>query len=334
MDRKAAPDNGDPTETSPCHLPLCELPTPRASDAHGPGRHGHGGPDLRTTLAELTTGNLGTLDETTWGIYAAAIARWELLTGRPVPAPTQPGRYRKTVLAPPFVEWLMGLPAHWVTDPSFGLPRTAALRVLGNGVVPAQAATALRLLLCRYRDPCHTAGGSSRAGQLGCPRRATSRSLGLPLATATHRRSSDAVDPEPISTSATPRRLGRVEKERGNQRAPGEQSRKEGGKVFGGGSRATVAITVLVKNPSKAGTATIHYTEVGDYLTREEKLAKVAAAGGVAGPESVVHIVRVTRASLGRHLYCRRLEGRPAMPPRVVSIDLNALIDPGSHARS
>ncbi|GGS10225.1 hypothetical protein GCM10010169_63760 [Micromonospora fulviviridis] len=126
------------------------LPTPRASDAHGPGHHGHGGPDLRTTLAELTTGNLGTLDETTWGIYAPAVARWELLTGRPVPAPTQPGRYGKTVLAPPFVEWLMGLPAHWVTDPSFGLPRTAALRVLGNGVVPAQAAAALRLLLCRY----------------------------------------------------------------------------------------------------------------------------------------------------------------------------------------
>ncbi|MFI7650339.1 hypothetical protein ACIBTZ_30295 [Micromonospora sp. NPDC049460] len=45
----------------------------------------------------------------------------------------------------------MGLPAHWVTDPTLALPRTAALRVLGNGVVPAQAATALRLLLCRHR---------------------------------------------------------------------------------------------------------------------------------------------------------------------------------------
>ncbi|MFG1888070.1 hypothetical protein ACGFIR_09400 [Micromonospora sp. NPDC049051] len=44
----------------------------------------------------------------------------------------------------------MGLPPRWVTDPTLALPRTAALRVLGNGVVPAQAATALRLLLCRH----------------------------------------------------------------------------------------------------------------------------------------------------------------------------------------
>ena len=36
---------------------------------------------------------------------------------------------------------------------------------------------------------------------------------------------------------------------RGNQRTAGEQSRREGGKVFGAGSRATVAITVLVKKP-------------------------------------------------------------------------------------
>lgn len=63
---------------------------------------------------------------------------------------------------------------------------------------------------------------------------------------------------------------------RGNQRTAGEQSRKEGGKVFGGGSRATVAITVLVKNPSKDGPATIYYSDIGDYLSAEEKLAKVA----------------------------------------------------------
>ncbi|MFJ9393189.1 DEAD/DEAH box helicase [Nocardioides sp. NPDC101246] len=77
---------------------------------------------------------------------------------------------------------------------------------------------------------------------------------------------------------------------RGNQRTAGEQSRKEGGKVFGGGSRATVAITVLVKDPTKTGPATIHYTDVGDYLTAEQKLAKVASAGGVTGLETVTHI--------------------------------------------
>ncbi|MGF9753763.1 type ISP restriction/modification enzyme [Microvirga sp. 0TCS3.31] len=74
---------------------------------------------------------------------------------------------------------------------------------------------------------------------------------------------------------------------RGNQRTAGEQSRKEGGKVFGGGSRATVAITVLVKKPGAEGTATVHYTDIGDYLTREEKLKKVAEAGGVTGLESL-----------------------------------------------
>ncbi|PKW14287.1 DEAD/DEAH box helicase [Saccharopolyspora spinosa] len=70
---------------------------------------------------------------------------------------------------------------------------------------------------------------------------------------------------------------------RGNQRTAGEQSRKEGGKIFGGGSRATVAVTVLVKNPDKIGQATIHYTDIGDYLTREQKLAKVADAGSLTG---------------------------------------------------
>ncbi|MEU0573682.1 type ISP restriction/modification enzyme [Dermacoccus sp. NHGro5] len=65
---------------------------------------------------------------------------------------------------------------------------------------------------------------------------------------------------------------------RGNQRTAGEQSRKEGGKIFDAGSRATVAITVLVKDPAKSGPATIHYTDIGDYLTREQKLGKVSEA--------------------------------------------------------
>lgn len=74
---------------------------------------------------------------------------------------------------------------------------------------------------------------------------------------------------------------------RGNQRTAGEQSRREGGKVFGGGSRATVAITVLVKNPDKPGPATIHYTDVGDYLSAEQKLQNVEGAGTVFGLDSV-----------------------------------------------
>jgi predicted helicase len=77
---------------------------------------------------------------------------------------------------------------------------------------------------------------------------------------------------------------------RGNQRTAGEQSRKEGGKVFGGGSRATVAITVLVKNPDRAGPATIHYADIGDYLAREQKLERIAATGSVRGLEPVTQI--------------------------------------------
>ena len=72
---------------------------------------------------------------------------------------------------------------------------------------------------------------------------------------------------------------------RGNQRTGGEQSRREGGKVFGGGSRATVAITLLVKNSEKSTPATIRYADIGDYLSREQKLAKVRAAGGINGVE-------------------------------------------------
>ena len=67
---------------------------------------------------------------------------------------------------------------------------------------------------------------------------------------------------------------------RGNQRTSGEQSRREGGKVFGSGSRASVAIMLLVKQPGPvaAGGGTISYHDIGDYLSRDEKLAAVAEA--------------------------------------------------------
>jgi hypothetical protein len=68
------------------------------------------------------TGGTGATDR--WGTYAAAVTRWELLLGRSVPQPTQPGRHGSPVLAPAFVEWLMGLPSGWVSG--LGLPRTAA----------------------------------------------------------------------------------------------------------------------------------------------------------------------------------------------------------------
>ncbi|HFR3538866.1 TPA: type ISP restriction/modification enzyme, partial [Streptococcus suis] len=57
---------------------------------------------------------------------------------------------------------------------------------------------------------------------------------------------------------------------RGDQRTIGEQSRKEGGKIFGSGSRTPVAISVLVKDGSDSHE--IHYHDIGDYLSQKEKL--------------------------------------------------------------
>ena len=71
---------------------------------------------------------------------------------------------------------------------------------------------------------------------------------------------------------------------RGNQRTQGERSRREGGKIFGSGSRAPVAITILVKNPDDTHDGCkIHYRDIGDYLTREEKLEALREAVSVKG---------------------------------------------------
>ncbi len=59
---------------------------------------------------------------------------------------------------------------------------------------------------------------------------------------------------------------------RGNTRTSGEQARKEGGQTFGSGSRATIAIFIGIKNPAHTGPCEIHYRDIGDYLTREDKL--------------------------------------------------------------
>ena len=72
---------------------------------------------------------------------------------------------------------------------------------------------------------------------------------------------------------------------RGNQRTQGEISRKEGGKIFGSGSRAPIAITILVKNPEHNGDAEIFYLDIGDYLSREEKLIKISATKTVLSDE-------------------------------------------------
>lgn len=59
---------------------------------------------------------------------------------------------------------------------------------------------------------------------------------------------------------------------RGNQRTSGERSRKEAGKIFGSGSRSPIAISILVKNPDSKSIGQIKWHDIGDYLTREQKL--------------------------------------------------------------
>ena len=71
---------------------------------------------------------------------------------------------------------------------------------------------------------------------------------------------------------------------RGNQRTQGERSRREGGKIFGQGSRAPVAITILVRKKERPeGGCRIVYRDIGDYLKREEKLDILREAGSMRG---------------------------------------------------
>jgi len=117
------------------------LPTPTAMDSKASG----GNPDTTgthgTTLTDATV-----RQSVDFGQYAPAIARWEAIT-RPAPSPTEPtGKGGAQRLSPRFVEWMQGLPDGWVTDVP-GITRNDTLKALGNGVVPQQAAEAIRWLL-------------------------------------------------------------------------------------------------------------------------------------------------------------------------------------------
>lgn len=67
---------------------------------------------------------------------------------------------------------------------------------------------------------------------------------------------------------------------RGDQRTVGEQSRREGGKIFGSGSRTPVAISILVKDGSDSHE--LHYHDIGDYLSQKEKLAIISGFADVS----------------------------------------------------
>lgn len=119
----------------------------RLARGRGPGPANH---DLAAAADPDGAGSQGGEPEAgrelpAWGPYEPAIRRWAAIVGRRAPLPVEPGRNGPR-LAPAFVEWLMGLPPGHVTGVP-GLSRAAQLKALGNGVVPAQAALAVRVLL-------------------------------------------------------------------------------------------------------------------------------------------------------------------------------------------
>jgi DNA (cytosine-5)-methyltransferase 1 len=138
------------------------LPTPRATDIGTPGRRSSEGwrPQLGQVLQLLPTpttsnshgnhvngrGELllpGVVQPEHWGKFAAAIALWGEIIGRPAPDPTGPAPKGGRRLNPALSEWMMGYPEGYLTD---GASRNEALRMAGNGVVALQARAAWETL--------------------------------------------------------------------------------------------------------------------------------------------------------------------------------------------
>ena len=69
---------------------------------------------------------------------------------------------------------------------------------------------------------------------------------------------------------------------RGNCHLQGLARQREGGNIFGEGSRSWIAITILVKSKNKKGPGTIHYHDIGDFLSRETKLKLIEEFGDIS----------------------------------------------------
>lgn len=70
---------------------------------------------------------------------------------------------------------------------------------------------------------------------------------------------------------------------RGNARTSGEQRRKEKDNVFSQGTRTPIVIAILVKNPNATRHGQIYFHDIGDYLSREEKLEKISNLSSING---------------------------------------------------
>jgi hypothetical protein len=135
------------------------FPTPKARDSQPEGYEAglrRATPQVGTIVKGLVDGDERIVlptpmsrdyeGDTNWGKFQQAITRWEETLGRPAPLPTKPdGKEGSHRLSSAFTEWMMGVPAGWITD--VGLTRNEELKACGNGVVPQQAELALRVLL-------------------------------------------------------------------------------------------------------------------------------------------------------------------------------------------
>ena len=136
--RNATANRSNPESTHHAGVTLTDalLPTPSVADVQG-GRKGRSGDRSDELLLN------GIAHEQRFGQYAPAISRWESVIEQDAPAPTEPtGRGGARRLSPKFTEWMMGLPAGWITDVP-GITRNEALKLCGNGVVPQQAFAAI-----------------------------------------------------------------------------------------------------------------------------------------------------------------------------------------------
>jgi predicted helicase len=64
---------------------------------------------------------------------------------------------------------------------------------------------------------------------------------------------------------------------KGDARTKGDIRRRQGGNVFGEGTRTGIAITLLVKTKSKLGKGVLFFAEMADSLTESEKLKSLAS---------------------------------------------------------